>query len=310
MQQRLGLISTDLDAVEIGSRVPGAYRSPELAVVVPTLNELDNIEPLLEKLKTVLAGLSWEVVFVDDDSRDGTVDLLNQLQSESSNVRVLRRVGRRGLSSACVEGMLATSAPFLAVMDADLQHDETVLPRMLEVMKSQDVDVVVGTRFASGGSAGGFSRLRFLISRVGSWLSRSVCRAQLSDPMSGFFMLRRGFFEQTVRRMSGQGFKILLDLFASAPRPVRFVEIPYHFRQRYHGASKLDTLVMLEYMTLIGDKLFGHYVPVRFLLFVLVGVLGLLVHLGLLGLFFRTFAFDFYYAQEIATLIAMTVNLI
>jgi dolichol-phosphate mannosyltransferase len=139
-------------------------------------------------------------------------------------------------------------------------------------------------------------------------LSRAVSRADLSDPMSGYFVVHRDFLEETVRRLSGHGFKILLDLFASSPRRVRFAEVPYRFRQRQHGRSKLDAPVLLEYVTLIGDKLLGRYVPVRFVIFVLVGLFGLVIHLAILGLCFRIFEIQFYYSQAIATLVAMTTN--
>jgi dolichol-phosphate mannosyltransferase len=282
--------------------------APELAVIVPTLNERDNVEPLLAQLAVALDGLAWEAVFVDDDSQDGTWALLQDLQRRLPHVRALRRIGRRGLASACIEGMLASSAPYIAVIDADLQHDETILPTMLATLKARRLDLVVGTRFAPHGSVGQLSRGRLLISRLGRLLSRAVSRADLSDPMSGYFVVHRDFLEETVRRLSGHGFKILLDLFASSPRRVRFAEVPYRFRQRQHGRSKLDAPVLLEYVTLIGDKLLGRYVPVRFVIFVLVGLFGLVIHLAILGLCFRIFEIQFYYSQAIATLVAMTTN--
>jgi dolichol-phosphate mannosyltransferase len=285
-----------------------AHAPPELAVVVPTLNERDNVEPLLARLAVVLAGIEWEAVFVDDDSSDGTWAVLQELQRRCPHVRALRRIGRRGLASACIEGMLATSAPYLAVMDADLQHDETVLPTMLATLKARHLDVVVGTRFADGGSVGEFSRGRVVISRLGRLLSRAVSRADLSDPMSGFFVLHRDFLEQTVHRLSGHGFKLLLDLLASAPRRVRFAEVPYRFRQRRSGHSKLDAPVVLDYVTLVGDKLLGRHVPIRFVIFVLVGLFGIVVHLAVLGLCFRLLELSFYLSQVIATLVAMTSN--
>jgi dolichol-phosphate mannosyltransferase len=282
---------------------------PALAIVVPTLNERDNIEPLLARLSEALAGISWEVVFVDDDSQDGTAALLLELQKSAPHIRVIRRIGRKGLASACIEGMLASTAPFLAVMDADLQHDETILPVMLETLRRRrELDIVVGSRFATGGSRGELSGMRLLLSRLGRLMSRLVSRADLKDPMSGYFVARRSFFDETVRRLSGQGFKILLDLFASAPRPVRFVEVPYRFRPRHSGASKLDALVALDHVTLISDKLLGPYFPTRFVLFGLVGLLGVAVHLLCLALAFKLFVAPFYYAQMIATFVAMTFN--
>jgi dolichol-phosphate mannosyltransferase len=296
------------ETVKAGAAASAFPMPPDLAVIVPTLNEKDNIEPLLARLDEALAGIAWEAVFVDDDSQDGTAALLLQLQSTRPGVRVIRRIGRRGLSSACIEGMLATGAPFLAVIDADLQHDESILPRMLDTLREGDLDVVVGSRFSDGGSVGAFAGKRLLLSRLGRLLSRVVSHADLSDPMSGYFVLRRSFFEETMRRLSGQGFKILLDLFASAPRPVRFAEIPFTFRPRHSGESKLDTLVMLEYVTLLSDKLLGPYFPTRFVMFVLVGLFGVIVHLAVLGLAHKIMLITFYSSQVIATFAAMTVN--
>jgi dolichol-phosphate mannosyltransferase len=179
---------------------------------------------------------------------------------------------------------------------------------MLQKIRRDDLDVVVASRFAAGGSVGEVTSGRLAISRLAAWLSRLVLRADLSDPMSGFFIISRNFFEDTVRRLSGQGFKILLDLFVSAPREVRFAELPYRFRQRRHGESKLDAPIMLEYLTLLADKMIGRWVPIRFVIFVLVGLFGMLVHLATLAFAFRVAGMTFYYAQAIATLVAMTVN--
>jgi dolichol-phosphate mannosyltransferase len=291
-----------------GAGASSFARAPELAVIVPTLNERDNIAPLLARLGEALAGLRWEVVFVDDDSQDGTAELLLRLERAMPRVRVIRRIGRRGLASACIEGMLATGAPFVAVIDADLQHDERLLPGMLETLREDDLDIVVGSRFSAGASVGGLSGRRLLLSRLGRLLSRVVSRAELSDPMSGFFVLRRSFFEETVRRLSGQGFKILLDLFASAPRPVRFAELSYEFRPRHSGESKLSALVVLEYVILLSDKLLGAYLPTRFVMFVLVGLFGVVVHLAVLGIAHKILLINFYYSQVVATFTAMTVN--
>jgi dolichol-phosphate mannosyltransferase len=282
---------------------------PELAVIIPTFNEQDNVALVLERLERCLAdALPWEVIFVDDDSRDGTGAELHRIALSRPNVRYLRRIGRRGLTSACIEGMLATTARYLAIMDADLQHDETILLRMLETMQADQLDLVIGTRFAEGGSDASLSPARRLVSRTGKLLSRLVVRAELSDPMSGFIMIRREFLEQTVHRLSGCGFKILLDLFASAPGPVRFAEIPYHFQERCHGESKLDTMIALEYLQLLLDKLIGRFVPVRFVIFVFVGFLGVFVHLATLGLAYKALSWQFYQAQALATLTAMTFN--
>ncbi len=280
----------------------------ELTVVIPTLNERDNIPLIVERLNRVLDGIAWEVVFVDDDSPDGTADAARAQARRQGNIRCIQRVGRRGLSSACIEGMLSSAALYLAVMDGDLQHDESLLPRMLEKIKAERLDVVVASRYAADGSLGNFEASRVAISGFATRLSRMVVKAELSDPMSGFFMIEQSAFAGAMRRLSGQGFKILLDLFASTPRPFAFAELPLKFRERLHGESKLDALVAWEYLMLLLQKLIGPAVPVRFLLFSLIGGLGLGVHLTTLWFMLHTAQASFPLAQGIATLVAMTGN--
>ena len=279
----------------------------ELTVVVPTFNERDNVALLVQRLDAALAGRAWEVLFVDDDSPDGTADRVRALARQDPRVRCLQRIGRRGLASACIEGMLASSAPFVAVIDADLQHDERVLGSMLDALRRAECEIVVGSRHVAGGGLGDWDRRRVAISGLATRISRLIIKADLKDPMSGFFMLKRELLEETVRQLSAQGFKILLDIFASARRPIRFKELPYEFGQRLHGASKLDSLVAWEYLMLILDKLIGHIVPVRFVLFAMVGGLGLVVHLAILwtGL---SLGVAFAPAQATATLVAMAGN--
>jgi len=280
----------------------------ELAVVIPTLNERENVEALVERLGTALADIRWEAVFVDDDSPDGTADRLREIGQRQGNIRCVQRLGRRGLSSACIEGILASSAPFIAVMDADMQHDEALLPRMLATIKERELDIVVGTRYGANGSVGDWQRSRVAISGLASRLARLVVKAELTDPLSGFFVIARGAFAATMRNLSGQGFKILLDIFASSPRPLAFAELPFHFRRRVHGESKLDTLVAWEYLTLLLDKLAGPVIPVRFLLFAIIGGLGVLTHLSSLWLAVYPLGIGFAAGQTIATVVAMTGN--
>jgi dolichol-phosphate mannosyltransferase len=285
-----------------------AAGSPELAVVIPTLNERENIAALVDRLGTALAGIRWEVVFVDDDSPDGTADLVRELAQRQSNIRCVQRLGRRGLSSACIEGVLASSAPLIAVMDADMQHDEALLPKMLTVIKERQLDIVVGTRYGADGSVGDWQKSRMVISDLASRLARLVVKAELTDPLSGFFVITRDAFVVTMRNLSGQGFKILLDIFASAPRPLAFAELPFHFRSRVNGESKLDALVAWEYLILLLDKLAGPIIPVRFLLFAMIGGFGVLTHLAILWLAVYPFGIGFAASQAIATMVAMTGN--
>ena len=280
---------------------------PELTVVIPAYRECENVAPLLSALTHALEGIDWEAIFVVDDAFDGTEEYLRERAQRDRRIRCLRRVGRRGLASACVEGMLASSAPYLAVMDADLQHDETLLPRLLETLKGGTADVAVASRYMAGASTGDLAPERVRISRLASWMGRLLNR-QLTDPMSGFFALRRTFLERVVRRLYGRGFKILLDLVAAAPGEVRIVELPYRMRSRRHGESKLGARVIADYFALLLYHLLGRLFPARFLLFAAVGFTGMGVHLAVLTATFGASGGRFLLSQGLATWVAMTSN--
>jgi dolichol-phosphate mannosyltransferase len=280
----------------------------ELAVIVPTLNERENVKALIARLEDSLAGIDWEVVFVDDDSPDATAELCRQIGRSDRRVRVIQRIGRRGLASASIEGILATCAPFVAVIDGDLQHDETLLPLMLARLKAENLDLVVGSRHVEGGSMGPFDAWRVRLSNLGRSISRRVISCELEDPMSGFFVADRRFINIALPRISAIGFKILLDLIASSPRPVRLAEVPYEFRTRFRGESKLDTTVGFEYLSLVLHKLIGSVLPVQFVMFGLVGLAGLCVHLALLSALLFQGGVPFARAQAIATAAAILIN--
>jgi dolichol-phosphate mannosyltransferase len=280
----------------------------ELSIILPTFNERGNVEPLLENLQKALVDISYEVIFVDDDSRDGTADLIRSIALRDPRVRIVHRVNRRGLSSACLEGMMSSASPYVAVMDADLQHDERILPRMLQQLKDENLDIVVGSRNVAGGSMGDFAKSRVTLSMLGRRLSERICRCKIQDPMSGFFLLRRPFLLEVVHRTSGLGFKILVDLLASSPRPVKLGEVPYRFRRRQHGESKLDIMVGIEYLQLVLDKLMGGFIPSSFIMFGMVGCVGGLIHLSVLWLLLSAVGSTFLAAQTVSTVLAMTVN--
>jgi len=285
-----------------------AARGAEFAVIIPTFNERENVPELVRRLDQCLRNVHWEVIFVDDDSPDGTAESARELAQKDHRVRCIQRIGRRGLASACVEGMLASSAPYLAVMDADFQHDEAVLPRMLETLKAGDTDIVVGSRYVEGGGIGAWKESRAKMSRFATRLSHMVLKRDLSDPMSGFFALRRDAFERATRQLSNIGFKILLDLVASSPKSLRLKELPYEFRDRRAGVSKLDSQAVWGYLMMLADKLVGRYVPVRFLAFSLVGGLGVVIHFVVLTALFRGFGTSFTIGQSVATVVAMVSN--
>ena len=279
-----------------------------LTLVVPTFNERDNLPELVRRVGLCLADVAWEIVFVDDDSPDGTARVAKELAARDPRIRCIRRLRRRGLAGACIEGMLSSSATYVAVMDGDLQHDETILPRMLAELVAGEADLVVGSRHVEGGSGkDGFSKLRARMSRSATRLAGLVLRVPLHDPMSGFFMMRRDRFEEVAPRLSTSGFKVLADIVASAPG-MRIAEIGYLFRPRVAGESKLDLGVGLDFLGLVLNKLTKGVVPVRFLFFVLAGCSGLVVHLLVLRICLTTLGLDFVRAQSVATVVAMTSN--
>lgn len=297
-----------------GARGPQAdgvagMHAPAVTVILPTFNERDNLEEAIRRVEAALGGVAWEVIVVDDDSPDGTAHLALEIGARDPRVRCIHRIGRRGLAGACIEGMLSAAAPVVAVMDADLQHDETLLPRMLQAVASGTADVAVGSRFVAGASIGAFAAHRRMASGVANGLARLLLGARLTDPMSGFFMLRRERIEALAPKLSPQGFKILLDILASSRPRLKIVELPYVFGARVAGESKLDSAVMVEFLALIVAKLLGGYVGVRFVLFAFVGLTGVVVHLATLQtLMLAGLGFDA--AQASATLVAMTTNFV
>ncbi|WP_066649817.1 MULTISPECIES: glycosyltransferase family 2 protein [Sphingomonas] len=281
-----------------------------VAIVIPTFNEAANVPRLVEKLNAALAGLAWEAIFVDDDSPDGTADAARALARADRRVRVIQRIGRRGLSSACIEGMCATAAPVVAVIDGDLQHDETLLPQMLAALHADAaLDVVIGSRFVEGGGTGDWDRDRVAKSAFATRLSRRVLKADLTDPMSGFFMIRSDVVRRIVPNLNAIGFKILLDIMTASPQPLKFVELPYTFRTRDVGESKLDHVVAMEFLIALYDRMFGRIIPVRFAMFSAIGLIGVGVHMAVLFPIVRLWGEGaFLVGQILAAVVAMTAN--
>ncbi len=287
----------------------GAHaNAPTLSVIIPTYNEGSNLVPLIASLDAALAGVSWEVIFADDNSPDGTHRLAKQLAASDPRVRCLRRVGRRGLAGACIDGVLSSSAHYVAVMDGDLQHDEAVLVRMLHTLEDDQADLIVGTRYSEGGSALGLAGHRSAISRTATALTQNLLGVSISDPMSGFFMVRRERFEEIAPELSHDGFKILLDLLTTAKCRLRVAEEPYAFRSRQHGESKFDMRAGLEFVALLAAKLTGDIIEPRFVPYALVGGFGLLIHLLALQTAFQVIGLSFGASQITATCCALIAN--
>lgn len=301
-QQTAGRVDP-ADAVSLA----GHTRGLELTVVVPTFNEAANVQPLIRKLDAALQGVEWQAIFVDDDSPDGTAGVVKAIAAHDSRIECLHRIGRRGLAGAVIEGALASAAPFVAVIDGDMQHDERLLPRMLEALQAGRAELVIGSRYVGGtdADASALGTTREAGSRFANWLGQKVLRAPLTDPMSGFFMLRRELIEQVAPKLDTAGFKVLFDIFACQDEPPRFLELPYQFRAREAGASKLDNAVVLQYLGLLTAKLTRDTISPRFLMFALVGASGVIVHLAILRTLLHI---GFGWAQTAAAIGAMTSN--
>jgi dolichol-phosphate mannosyltransferase len=295
----------------IATTIESAERpAPELSVIVPAYHERANVPVLVDLLRHALAGVDWEVIVVDDDSGDGTAAAVRAIGEHDARVRCIRRIGRRGLSGACLEGMLASQARYVAVMDADLQHDEALLPAMLATLRQGDNDLVVASRHVDGGSDDAFSVLRSRISRGANFLARRLLKVELTDPMSGFFMVRRAVVEEIAPDLSSQGFKILLDIVATKNGTLRFAELPYVFRARQHGESKLDAGVALDFIALLVAKLTNDTVSFRFLMFCFVGLTGVGIHMAALLVGLNIGGLRFGAAQTAATVLAIAWNFV
>jgi dolichol-phosphate mannosyltransferase len=279
----------------------------ELSVVIPTFKERGNVAELIKRLERTLESVAWEAIFVDDDSPDGTAETAKAIAARDPRVRCLRRVGRRGLAGACIEGMLSSSAPFVAVMDADLQHDESVLAAMLARLRSGECDLVAATRYVEGGSAEGLSnKTRGRLSSLATTITTKLLSVPLSDPMSGFFMLRRDKFDAIAGRLAPSGFKILLDIVATAGPSLRVAEQSFVFGKREQGESKFNIQIGMEFLGLLFAKMTGDLVEPRFIFFVLVGSIGLVVHLAALKISLLAGVEPFRSAQIVATVVALT----
>jgi dolichol-phosphate mannosyltransferase len=281
----------------------------ELAIILPTLNERGNLAPLVERIAAAMGETAWEVIIVDDDSRDGTADEARALALSDPRVRVIQRIGRRGLASAAIEGFCATAAPFAAVMDADHQHDPALLPAMLAALRTGEAEICVASRFAEGASTADWDAPeRERLSAFANGLARRLTGVELTDPMSGYFMLETAAARALAPRLSGIGFKILLDLLATADRPMRVREFPLRFAARRTGESKLDRAVLFDFLAGLYDKTLGRVIPTRFALFGTVGGLGVIVHFAVLSALLFVLGEGFALAQTAAVLVAMSFN--
>ncbi|CDO35369.1 MULTISPECIES: glycosyltransferase [Novosphingobium] len=308
---------------DLAQAVDVAAQPLELAIVLPTFNERGNVAGMVDRLDAALKGVVWEAIFVDDNSPDGTSDEARRLSLKDPRVRCIQRIGRRGLASAAIEGMCSTAAPVVAVMDADHQHDPELLPQMLKAVQSGEYDLAYASRFAEGASTEAWGRPdRVKASGIANRIANKVTGVELTDPMSGYFMLRTQTLRADAHRLSGVGFKILLDILATVDRPLRVKEFPLHFAARAEGESKLDQTVVFEFLIGLYDKWLGRIIPTRFALFGTVGAMGVVVQLAALWMmlhvvFRERFVYGnwsesatFNVANTIAAVVAMTFNFV
>ncbi|ATE64988.1 glycosyltransferase [Rhizorhabdus dicambivorans] len=287
----------------------GKLTAPELSIIIPTYNERGNIAALVDAVRKALGAIPWEMIIVDDDSPDQTFNEVARLARDEPRLRCLRRVGRRGLSSAVIEGVMVANGGAIAVMDADFQHDERILGAMYEKLVGNHADIVVATRYAEGGGIGEWDANRARMSDFATRMAGMLVGNQTSDPMSGFFMVRREVFAGVIYDLSQQGYKILLDIISSSHVPLKIEEVPYTFRTRQEGESKISIMVLAQFLFLIIEKLTHGLIPPRFALFSIVGGFGLLVHLTVLNSL-KLFHFDFMAAQITAIGVSMVSNFI
>lgn len=299
------LLSTDTQPI-----APEQAPAPQIAIILPTFNERDSLPVLIKRIGRVLEGEDWEIVVVDDNSPDGTAAVARSLGEHDRRIRCIRRIGRRGLAGACIEGILASQARYVAVMDADLQHDETLLIPLLAKLRTGEVDLAVASRYCDSTLQSGLSAGRARASRWSIALAHSFLKVDLTDPMSGFFMIRRELVEQMAPSLSPHGFKILLDIAVTRHGRLRIAELPYVFGARQHGESKLDARVALDFGQLLLAKFTGDAVSFRFVLFCLVGLTGVAIHMIALSTLYAFVTERFSVAQAIATVIAIAWNFV
>lgn len=249
------------------------------SLILPTFNEAANLPELLPRVEQALAGIDHEVIIVDDDSPDRTWEVALALAKERDDLHVIRRIDRRGLSSAVIEGFLAAKGDVLAVMDADGQHDSGLLKRLYEAVRGGS-GIAVGSRYAKGGSVGQWDERRHFLSRVATRLGQAVCRVKVSDPMSGFFAIDARLFERVRPSLNPKGFKILLDLLVHIPKDTRVTEHAFTFGGRLHGESKMSRRVQVEFLEYLYDVTIGRFIPLTFLKYCVVGFLGVFVNVG------------------------------
>ena len=224
--------------------------NPKLTVVIPTFNEAENIKILVERLVDELESKGiqdFEILVVDDNSPDGTCSIVKQVSSRDQRIKCILRVDEKGLASAVVEGFRHAKGSYVVVMDADLQHPPEIVPKLVRVLEEKGADIAVASRYIKGGGVAGWSRLRLLMSRLGTigvkLLVDETCKT--TDPLAGFFAVRKD--KLNIEKLRPRGFKILIEILVQHP-DLRVIDVPYVFQRRYSGESKLGADVILDFL--------------------------------------------------------------
>jgi dolichol-phosphate mannosyltransferase len=296
--------------------VPGEIPSGRvrLSVILPTYNEAQNLPILVPRLAELLRDVRHEIIVVDDDSPDGTWRVAEELGDRFDEVRVVRRIGRRGLASAVIEGFLAAKGAVLVAADADGQHDLRLVTDLLAAVDG-GAGLALASRYVPGGSVGAWDERRHALSRFATRLAQRLCRVPVADPMSGFFAVSRPTFRAALPQLNPVGFKILLDLLVHLPPGTTVREIPLRFGSRVHGESKLSRLVQLEFLEYVYDVTLGRRIPLTLVKYCVVGGLGVIVNAAaflvasaLLGPVAQTTLRGFSIAVLVATETAIVFN--
>ena len=249
----------------------------DISIILPTYNEAENIEIAINKIYQVLGDRNFEIIVVDDNSPDKTWEIVEKLKTSKDKVKLIRRFEDKGLSTAIFAGMLEAEGSVILVMDSDLQHDEKIIPPLIESIKRDKFEVSIGSRDTEEGGYGDLSTKRKITSFIGRWFAHKFLKVNINDPMSGFFAISKSFFEEVKDHVNPSGFKILIE-FIVRKRTPRVKEIGYKFKRRLYGDIKLNPVIIIEFFLKLIDLRFGWLIPNRFVKFSIVGLSGSLIN--------------------------------
>ena len=280
----------------------------DFSIIIPTYNEKENILNLILEIWNQLTQLNYDIIIVDDNSPDKTGEIVKAfIQGKNlQNIICIERSWQKGLSSAIVEGMAASNSPLIIVMDGDGQHDPKDIYKFVETQKNNDLDLVIGSRFYMEESDINLSRSRFALSRFGIRLSRPFIGNRFTDPLTGFFLIKRNILKNIQNKIYKDGFKILFDILM-LKKDISSQEIQITFRKRLAGDSKLNISTLAHLMGQIVENLSHRIIPSTFFVFSFIGATGVFIHLLALYSFLGV-GFDYIFSNFIGSILALTSN--